>query len=170
MSPGSQQRKYGKSPPPNITVKRPPSLNTANKAAKAYLQNNKVVIPRRKVPPMNQTRPMTSHGVSPNANNPLNNQKLYVPMASLPQKRNERPVTAHPQSRTQHYQIQGINETPPQNQNGRPGTGTGTGYSYLLNISLISQRKRGNREEEPNRPSESELGSDVERFGLDEEE
>jgi len=75
---------------------------------------------------------MTSHGVSPN-NNPLNNQKLYVPMASMPQKRNERPVTAHPQSRTQHYQIHGVNEAP-QNQNGRPGTGTG--YFSFMNNSI----------------------------------
>jgi len=150
MSPGGQQRKYGKSPPPNITVKRPPSLNTANKAAKAYLQNNKVVIPRRKVPPMNQSRPMTSHA-SPN-NNPISNQKLYVPMVGGSHKKNERPVTAHPQSRTQHYQIHGVNETP---QNGRPGTG---------------REREAEAEAEENRPSYSEAGSEVEKLGLDDED
>lgn len=37
-------------------------------------------------------------------------QKLFVPSAS--QRKIERPVTAHPQSRTQHYQVSGLNETP----------------------------------------------------------
>jgi len=40
-------RRYGTSPP-KVTVKRPPSFNTAGKAAKAYLHNNKFVIPARK--------------------------------------------------------------------------------------------------------------------------
>jgi len=44
-------RRYGTSPPPKVSVKRPPSYNTAGKAAKAYLHNNKVVIPRRKANP-----------------------------------------------------------------------------------------------------------------------
>ena len=71
---------------------------------------------------------MTSHA-SPN-NNPISNQKLYVPMVGS-HKKNERPVTAHPQSRTQHYQIHGVSETP---QNGKRG---GTGYINCQDFSEL---------------------------------
>ena len=99
-------KRYGTSPPgARVVVKRPTSFNTANKAAKAYLQNNRVVIPKRAGTATQQPRPLLS---SPQ--NAQLTQKLFVPSAS--QRKIERPVTAHPQSRTQHYQVSGLNETP----------------------------------------------------------
>ena len=58
---------------------------------------------------------MTSHGLSPNAGQ-IQNNKLFLPGARGA-KGNDRPLTAHPQSRTQHYQIRGVDETP---KNGHP--------------------------------------------------
>jgi len=54
---------------------------------------------------------MTSHLLSPNAAAQIQNQKLFLP-GTRGTNRNDRPVTAHPQSRTQHYQIRGLDESP----------------------------------------------------------